>query len=195
MSYKTIGLAGTISRIGTTTQALQFVRFLSEVKSFACYIEMNDHSYVEKALELYSGAVKQKSGAISFMDMDLYTKETAMAAQKKTYDYLVKDYGSLTDSSFQRVSFLEQNIKILVCGSKPNEIFTLEERLKDRAFDDAFFIFSLSPEEDKESVLEMMEERQKRTFFASIQTDPFSMIVPNPIYGDLLSVAFEGGGH
>ena len=195
MSYKTIGLAGTISRIGTTTQALQFVRFLSEVKSFACYIEMNDHSYVEKALELYSGAVKQKSGAISFMDMDLYTKETAMAAQKKTYDYLVKDYGSLTDSSFQRVSFREQNIKILVCGSKPNEIFTLEERLKDRAFDDAFFIFSLSPEEDKESVLEMMEERQKRTFFASIQTDPFSMIVPNPIYGDLLSVAFEGGGH
>lgn len=189
MDYKTIGLAGTIPRIGTTTQALQFVRFLSQIGSFPCYIEMNDHCYIEKALELYSGAIRQSSGVISFMDMDLYTRENAVTAQKKNYDFLIKDYGSLTDTAFQRVSFLEQDITILIAGSKPNEIFTLEERLKDRAFDDSFFIFSLTPEEDRSSVLEMMEGRKSRTFFSSLQTDPFSQIVPNPVYGDLLSIA------
>ena len=196
LNAKTVGVLGILPRIGTTTQALQLTRYLLQQQRFAAYIEMNSSNYVYKSLELYSTAkedVQTSSGMITFMDIEMYTKDNLISAQKKSYDYLIKDYGNITDLEYQKISFLEQDIKIVVCGSKPNEIFNIEDPfLKDKDYADVFFIFNLTPQEDRKYLLDVMGKKSDRTFFAGVQPDPFSSIVPNPIYGDILNKSTRG---
>ena len=50
---KTIGIAGSIRRMGTTTQALQIVKYLTFKGYKAAYFEMNNHCYAEAVSDAY----------------------------------------------------------------------------------------------------------------------------------------------
>ena len=98
----------------------------------------------------------------------------------KSYNFIIRDYGNANLTTFEETSFSEQPIKIVVCGSKPNEVFNVQKLLSKPIYDDAFFIFNFVPENEKLAILPLMGNKQERTFFSDIIIDPFKLN-PNSI--------------
>ena len=176
---KTIAFAGCTDHIGTTTQAIQAILSIKENTQNACYLEMNKTSYIENILKLYRKA-EDNHEYIKFNDIDIYKKEYANKIRQKEYDYIIRDYGNANLNTFEETSFSEQPIKIVVCGSKPNEVFHVQKLLSNPIYEDAFFIFSFVPENEKLAILPLMGKRQEKTFFSDIILDPYKLN-PNSI--------------
>lgn len=171
---QTIAVAGALSRIGVTTQALQIVKYLQITGYRVCYIEMNDSDYPEKVLQLYQKARRGKSGTVKFEGIPLYKKETWREGRAGEYDFLVKDYGAVSKESFEEISFLEQDMLVLVCGVKPEEIEATEWALQ--KYGDACdrFLFDFVCEEERKEIRRMMMEKAANTYFMDYIPNPFS---------------------
>lgn len=85
----------------------------------AAYIEMGQQSYLEKLRELEKEDIVKKENCISFMEVDLYSSNQIIYANRQGYDYLIKDYGNIYDPNFEQISFLEQDLKIIVEALRP----------------------------------------------------------------------------
>lgn len=168
----TIAIAGCVGHMGATTQSIQAVRVLSKIGYKVCYLEMNRTDYLNDLVNLYANAVDEKDKVV-YSGIPMYKRNYAKAFNRGNYDYVVKDYGNTDSDTFEEISFTEQDIKIIVCGSKPNEIFKTQRLLMDPSYDDAFFLFSFVPENERISIKSLMAERADHTFFTEIVTDPF----------------------
>lgn len=186
--YKSIGIAGTMARIGTTTQCLQIVKYLMFKGYRAAYVEINANGYIEKSQRLYSDILEHPGqNYITYNDIDMYHGNNLNDAIRNGYDYIVCDYGSLDDPSFNKVSFMEKEIKIFVAGSKPSEFDKIQPVLQSAVYSDAAFIFNFIPESDKKDLLEMMCEKAENTIFSGITLDPFDYVAAND-YEKILGV-------
>lgn len=186
---KTIAVVGSQRRIGTTTQAIQMVEYLQLMGYKACYVEMNSTRFISKAAELYLDLEGKAAGSFKLDNIMMYSSEKIQEILKLDYDFLVKDYGSYENVDFERLSFLEQKQKILVCGAKADEIYQSCEALKDDELGLDGFIFSFVSKEDRDEVKEMMEEKKELTYFADYVPAPFSYLsTANYIYKGLLGV-------
>lgn len=196
-SYKTIGIAGSLTRIGTTTQAIQIVKYLTLSGYKACYIQMNSHPFIDSISTWYSDCQTNPDiGLVQYMNVDLYKKDKINEILKMGYDYYVKDYGVYASNDFENLSFLEQDINIIVAGAKPEEINEITNFLHSSYYNDAYYIFSHIPETDQKDILEMMEEKSSFTFFSNYTPDPFVYSSQSDgIYQKLLKVESRLDSH
>lgn len=172
-----VGVCGTLGRIGTTTQCLQIIKYIISKGYTAAYIEVNDNQYIKKCSQLYSDVKKSSDdNCVIYKSIPMYTGYQIDEAIRKNYDYLIYDYGNITDTSFNKVSYLEKKIKVMVCGFKANEFESVQPVLQTSAYTEVKFIFSFVPEADKQDLLEMMEERSDDVVFASYAPDPFDYV-------------------
>lgn len=170
---KTIAVAGCMRHIGTTTQAIQALLTLKQFEKKACYLEMNHTGYLDNLLALYQRA-EERDNKVCYLGVDLYKRTFAKAAMQSGIDYLIMDYGKISTETDEQ-SFKEQEIKIVVCGSKPNEILKTQELTEKPSYKDAYFIFSFVPEEDQKFVLEKMGKTASKVLFSNIIFDPYDM--------------------
>lgn len=170
----TIGVAGTQYRIGTTTQALQLVRYCMSKGYNAAYIEINDTNFIEKCCELYAD-VEISNDCVIYNDLHMYRYDK-ITEVLKNYDILVCDYGAITSPSFNKISFATQQMKFLVAGTKPGEITAVQNTLQSPAYNEAAYIFSFVPESDQKDILEMMCEKKDSVIFAATCFDPFDYV-------------------
>ena len=177
---QTIGVAGALPRIGVTTQALQMVKYFQIAGYRACYIEMNGSGYPEKVLQVYRKAKKKKNGMVEFSHVPLYGKEIWKEAAEN-YDFLVKDYGAVRDASFEKISFLEQDMRILLCGVKPDEVAASEWALETYGEKCDRFLFNFVCEEERKEIKKMMVERAEMTYFMEGIPNPFSYAAPSAL--------------
>lgn len=121
---KAIGIAGAVPRMGTTTQAIQLVKYLMYKGYKACYIQMNNHGYVEELMDAYEGVEEEKLiGKAVYQEVDMYYKlEKLPEVLKRDYDYFVYDYGVFSDRDFNKISFLEKDLQIFTVGTKPGNL-------------------------------------------------------------------------
>lgn len=175
VSVQTVGVVGVLPRIGVTTQALQIIKYLQFHGCRACYIEMNSHQYVEQLLQWMGNAKREDAlGNAVYGNVDLfYDGKKLQNARKQGYEYYVYDYGAYQERGFQKESFLEKDLQVVVCGSSPPELSQTLQVLKNTFYDEARYLFSLTPEADWEDLLAMMEEKAERTYFSTYTPDPF----------------------
>lgn len=173
---KYISVAGSCHRIGTTTQALQIVKYLTLQGYKACYIQMNGSSFWRDIYEWYNCQyVDQEIGLIQFQNTDIYFKKDRLTdVLKMDYDYFVYDYGVYTDTDFNKLSFLEKNIQIFVTGSFPTEMRYTQELLENNFYKDAFFIFSFTAEDEKQEIVKQFEDIGTVLFSEEVK-DPFCL--------------------
>ena len=171
---KVIAIAGCVGRIGTTTQAIQMIKLIQENNMTACYLENNKSNYLKQMVDLYCG-VEDKGSRLKYQGIDFYKRNMIKKIPKDKYDYLIRDYGSASADAFEENSFAEQPVKIIVCGSKPNEIFQAQELLMDPIHDDCYFVFSFVPKQEEISIYSMMGKRAEKTFFTGCIYDPFHL--------------------
>lgn len=194
---RTIGVAGAQGHIGATTQALQIVQHLQLMGNRVCYLEMNNNQYIEAVLNTYDVAEKEK-GHIIFsgkQPIEFYDMKFVRQLAKQDYDYIVKDYGTYDSNSFNAASFLEQNIKLFVCGIKPNEIMKTYEILNNPEFEDVSFMLSFIDNateirQEVRSLFDSVDKKSRRSnkvYFADYAPEPFEYTgVSNKTYADLI---------
>lgn len=176
-----IGVAGCMSRIGTTTQALQIVKYLTLKGYKACYIEANQSGWI---LEYMSSRTEdeyrytEQIGLVSYKEMDLYTnRQYIPMIKKKDYDFFIYDYGCYQEGTFEKMSFLEKNIGIIVGGIKPKELDATDQIMNDTLTqNNIYYIFSFidTDTSDKNDILEMMDDKADHTSFAAYAANPFT---------------------
>ena len=165
-----IGVAGSQSRIGTTTQAIQLCKYLLFKGYTAAYVELNDSLFI-KGLKDWI-AVKEGKGCIQYGSLELYYDLSVLPEIKKQYQYLVYDYGRYTGRDFNKLSFLEKDKKIFVCGASSSELDETVKLLKSDFYTDCEFIFSFVPEGDQKDIRKMIADG-RRASFAPWTPDPF----------------------
>lgn len=173
---KTIGVAGSVRRMGTTTQALQIVKYLLFKGYKAAYFEMNNHRYVKAVSEAYEAAEKDDvDGVVKYQSVDMYYKADKLKEiQDKGYEYIVYDYGVYSEHDFNKVSFLEKDIQIFVVGSKPDEFDRTYDVIKNNFYNEVFYIFNFISDTEKKDLMDLMDEKSDFTFFADDAKDPFT---------------------
>lgn len=182
-----IGVGGACGRMGTTTQAIQIVKHLLFCGKKACYIELNSSGYLKQLMEAYTiDDADEKKGKVHFSSVDMYYRQDLIPeVLHMDYEYFVYDYGAFESKDFNKVSFLEKDIKIMVLGSNPGEIQYSTKLLSNIFYQDISYIFNLTAKADRKDLLEMMEEKADRTYFAEYCPDMF-IYVPAEYYSELL---------
>lgn len=184
-----IGVAGAVMRMGTTTQALQLVKFFQYSGYRAAYIQMNRHHYVEDLREAYEQVEHEEdTGRATYMKVDMYYRTDRLQdVLKMDYDYLVFDYGVYSENGFNKISFLEKEIQIFVVGSKPGGEFEKTcDVVKNNFYNQVFYIFNFVAKTEQNDLLELMEEKADMTFFAEEARDPFSFSGEGSIYEKII---------
>ena len=187
-----IAIGGCCERIGTTTQALQLVKYLQFMGHRACYIQYNPRGYdfVGKTKEILDlEDVDKDIGRVTFANVDMYAAPEHIAEIKSMgYEYLIYDFGH----DFSVTEWLEKDIRILVCGSSPYELDCCSEFLLKGSQsytshiisnNKVHYIFSFVPEEDMDDIKELMESEGDHTYFSAYTPDAFTLnAANNPIY-------------
>ena len=170
-----IHIAGVIPRMGTTTLALQLVRFLQESGYDACYVEMSRQDYIWGAANIYKGAALDRAtGRTTCLGIHMFGSERidALREGNPLYDYVVCDFGNLADAAFNKQQFAGGDCGILLCGNKPNEIFRTEDALADPMFSDALTVFNFTDPSDQAEIRSMMMDKGETTDFMPYIPDP-----------------------
>lgn len=174
---KTVGIAGAVPRMGTTTQAIQFVKYLIFAGWKACYIEMNSHGWVEELAEAYADvSLDGEIGKATYQGVDLfYRPEKLPEVLKLGYDYYVYDYGVYSDQDFNKISFLEKDIQIFVVGTKPGEFMKTYHLIENNFYRNVVYIFNFVREDQEEykEIYDLMGDKRETTYFAPDCRDPF----------------------
>lgn len=176
-----VGVAGGVHRIGTTTQALQICKYIMLQGYSACYIEMNSSGYIREYLDTRSEdefQFNENIGLVKYNGIDIYINPDFLPTiKKKDYDYFIYDYGCFNDEDFNQYSYLDKDLNILICGIKPFE-YSGTEKLIAKTLDrnDCFYIFSFIDAEgsDRDDITEMMSDKSEKTTFAEAVFNPFS---------------------
>lgn len=177
-----IACVGAMTRIGTTTIALQLTKAINSIEEHsAALLEFNKSGYVELIYDTYKDAEKDSAlGRVVFAGVDMfYDMAKVTKILSEGYRYLVYDFGSI-DGIIDITSILDKDIIILVGGCKPNEMPKTTEAMKLLPEqNNVFYVFSFVPDSDIKDLSEIMEECDKRTFRASYAPDPFKLNIKN----------------
>lgn len=171
---KKIGVVGCMSRIGTTTTALQLVKYLNmQSESSACYIQMRS-GYVENIRHFYN--VTELADSVLFNSIRLYGHPAATPdILKEGFIYLVYDYGSIDDADeASMTSLLERDIIIAVGGTGPDELCHFPKLINqlDRS-PVTNYVLNFVANADRVPVLDLMRDKAEQSHFLEYTPDPF----------------------
>ena len=189
LNIKLIGVAGACNRIGTTTHAMQIIRYLQLKGYKACYIQMNSTKYVSNMLEWFNIEDQDNEiGRITYSGIDhFYNVNKIQDVLRLGYDYYVYDYVVNCDVNFNRVSFMEKDIKIFVVGADPTEIPYTYDIVKSAFYDDVKYIFNFAAKTDADDLKDLMGDKFDCSFIAEFIPDKY-VYAPTDIYEKIVPV-------
>ena len=172
---KVIAAAGSLSRIGTTTQCIQIAKYFQSCGKKACYIQFNNTGFLN-ALKKYYTDIQETDNHLIYSNVPLYNKEDIETViQNGDYDCYIYDYGVINEWDQRiRASFLEKSKKLIVCGTSPSELESMSNVIQEFYHSDIDYIFSFVPEQDRQDTMESMGDKADRVHFANYAPDAFS---------------------
>lgn len=169
-----IGIAGVMPRIGTTTMAVQLAKWLTSVGYESAYVECSGQEYIWACESVYSDVRKDReTGRTTCMGVDMYP-EPALSELTRggtKYQYLVMDLGAIGKAKPEAAGTC--TARVMVCGTKPNEMFYTERALREPELRDAIAAFNFVPAEDQPEIEAMMQGRT--SVFLPYLPDPFTL--------------------
>ena len=176
IAKKTIAFGGSTSRIGTTTQAIQYLKYLQYMGKAVCYVEMNNNGFVKELSRIFEiPYLDEELGKLSYQSITMFDKpQNIDRIIKEPFEFFVYDFGSFKDKTFNLFSFVEKDIKVCVCGSKVDEIRDSNKLIERTYNNDVFYLFNYTAETEQQDVLSLMNNRAKKTIFAECCFDYFT---------------------
>lgn len=169
-----IAVIGAMRRIGTTTVALQLVKYLNDQEEHAAaYLQYNNSDFITDLKEIC--CVDQDAGKpdkITFANTDIFSDPRKVSGIISSgYQYIVYDYGDI--KSISQSSAFEKDIIIIVGGAEPDEIRAMTAAMEVFNQKNVFYFFNFTPFSDREELLDMMEGYRNKTFFLDYIPDKF----------------------
>ena len=169
-----IAVIGAMRRIGTTTVALQLVKYLNDQEEHAAaYLQYNNSDFITDLKEIC--CVDQDAGKpdkITFANTDIFSDPRKVSGIISSgYQYIVYDYGDI--KSISQSSAFEKDIIILVGGAEPDEIRAMTAAMEVFNQKNVFYFFNFTPLSDREELLDMMEGYRNKSFFLDYIPDKF----------------------
>jgi hypothetical protein len=159
-----IGICGSLHRIGTTKQALHITKFLNENGYTACYIENNGHGHMD-TLDGFYNIDKSEASYITIDGIDVFPKFDMGSILQGGYDFLIYDNGLFDESDKQK--FLEFDVKIICSGTTSWEAPHANTIYSDIGnYNHIHFIFSFAPIDLRSEILIYMDKFKSKTYFA-----------------------------
>lgn len=182
-----IGVTGVCRRMGTTTVAIQIVKYLQLKGYKTCYIELNETEFVKGQEEYFEDVnTDPVIGRVTYGGVDMFwNPENLQDVLQQDYDFFVFDYGAYVERGFNKTSFLEKDIRIFVAGSKASEMHYTKSMIKNEYYTDVYYLFNFISEKEKSDILEYMEDKAEKTYFSVYAPDQFEYI-HNSDYDKLL---------
>ncbi len=170
-----IAFAGTQERIGTTTQAISYAKYLQFIGYKVCYIEANHSGHIGEIESLYPLEAEDKAlKMVTFNGLDLYSDMFQISKiQGKDYEVYIYDFGVLEEHN--RFAFLGSDLKLLVTGSKPWELNTIGTYLSMLKEEDIKYLFSFTDRGIREQLRTDMTGKKEDVFFTEWHPDMFSL--------------------
>ncbi len=171
----TIAVAGSMPRMGTTTIAIQLVKYLQYKGKKACCIFMNSPEYFEALREWYEKIEEDEEiGLFRLENVDHFYDVTKIKEIfARNYDYYIYDYGNYFDTNFNRVSFLEKNLQVFVVGADTTELKHTSAVINSAFYDDVNYVYNFVAEADREDIVEFMDNKADNTYFAPYCPDKY----------------------
>lgn len=169
-----IAVIGAMRRIGTTTVALQLVKYLNDQEEHAAaYLQYNNSDFITDLKEICCADVDPaKPDKITFANTDIFSDPRKVnGIISSGYQYIVYDYGDI--KSISQSSAFEKDIIILVGGAEPDEIRAMTAAMEVFNQKNVFYFFNFTPFSDHEELLDMMEGYRNKTFFLDYIPDKF----------------------
>ena len=169
-----IAVIGAMRRIGTTTVALQLVKYLNDQEEHAAaYLQYNNSDFITDLKEICCADVDTgKPDKITFANTDIFSDPRKVnGIISSGYQYIVYDYGDI--KSISQSSAFEKDIIILVGGAEPDEIRAMTAAMEVFNQKNVFYFFNFTPFSDREELLDMMEGYRNKTFFLDYIPDKF----------------------
>lgn len=175
---KKIGVTGVCRRMGTTTAAIQIVKYLQLKGYNACYIEVNETGFVEEQGQYFLDVDTDSAlGRITYESVSMfYKQENLQEVLHQDYDFFVFDYGAYSERGFNKTSFLEKDIRIFIAGSKASEMCYTQEVIKNEYYTDVCYLFNFISEAEKADIMEYMEDKAEKTYFTVYTPDQFEYV-------------------
>ena len=169
-----IAVIGAMRRIGTTTVALQLVKYLNDQEEHAAaYLQYNNSDFITDLKEIC--CVDQDAGKpdkITFANTDIFSDPRKVSGIISSgYQYIVYDYGDI--KSISQSSAFEKDIIIIVGGGEPDEIRAMTAAMEVFNQKNVFYFFNFTPLSDREELLDMMEGYRNKTFFLDYIPEKF----------------------
>ncbi len=169
-----IAVIGAMRRIGTTTVALQLVKYLNDQEEHAAaYLQYNNSDFITDLKEICCADVDTgKPDKITFANTDIFSDPRKVnGIISSGYQYIVYDYGDI--KSISQSSAFEKDIIIIVGGAEPDEIRAMTAAMEVFNQKNVFYFFNFTPLSDREELLDMMEGYRNKTFFLDYIPDKF----------------------
>ena len=167
----TIAVAGSQNRIGTTVQCFQIAKYLTAKGFKAAYLEFNKTNYLQQLKKLFN----LSEDDFSFEGINMYSAKDVNRILQE-YDYIVYDYGSITDKSFNQYSFLEKSKCIIVCGATPSEIdYSTAALSLFQNNQNIIYLFNFVPQADETDIAALMGNHQ--VVFSPLIPDMFTVLL------------------
>lgn len=93
------------------------------------------------------------------------------------------------DQYFNAISFIEKDIPIIVCGSSPSEWDSTNAVIAKMLLHDAYYIFNFCDKSEHQEILDLMQEKAKKTIFSDYAPD-FSLFTAdrNNLYKQIIKL-------
>ena len=136
--------AGAQTRIGTTTQAIQYAGYLADCGKRVCYVEETGDFFPQKLFETYQYAA-ESGDCITYAGIPMYTGKTMQEMLKMNYEHFVLDFGSIEREQFAASLFFDERMqRVIVAGTKPQEWTHTKYVLANALCKDAAYILSFA---------------------------------------------------
>lgn len=188
-----IGVIGAMRRIGTTTAALQFIKYLNDIEEHsAAYLQYNNTGFIELLDDYYYTDKTPELGKIVFENIDMYMDPKRIKKiESQGYKYIIYDHGDY--KAADKVSVMEKDIIIIVGGCEPDEIKYMTfamDYFKDQK--NVFYILNFTPETDEDEILDRQADVAIKTYFMAYTPNRY---VYNPanghIFRDILASDYD----
>ena len=175
-----IAVGGVMPRIGTTTIAIQLIKFLHSEGKTACYVDLSNTDYMELATNYYDTEKHEKDlHKFNLAGVDIYTnvtQEILYQIHVRNYNFIIYDTGSLLKNNVNTSDFLRKSIKLLCTGNKPNENKALNNVANTLYNTKINYIYSFVPDDEIEDIRDELKKWFGCTcYFAPYIPDAFSL--------------------
>lgn len=152
-----IALAGSQSRIGTTTTALGFAAWLGSVGASVAYVEKHDGGIIPYLADAYE--MEEEAGGYR-LEKTWYGTQTSEAG----FHFLIEDHGTGRPEA-------DADILLLVCGTKPYEIVHTMALLEQYETKTAFILCPFVERALQDTYAEALQTDYHKVSFLGYQPD------------------------